>query len=105
MTTLHVVTISVEELEQRIEAAVRRAVGEREPADWIDQSEAAKLLGVARSSVPTMCQRDGLPHARVGRVYRFRRALIEAWLEERATRAGGHGPKHARTLRALRGGK
>lgn len=99
---VRIITITVDELEERIEAAVRRVVGASASVEWLDQDAVAMLLGVARSTVPTLCQRDGLPHTRIGRVYRFRRADVEAWLEERATEAGRHGRRHGATLRALR---
>jgi excisionase family DNA binding protein len=102
---MRVITITVDELRAEIAAAVREAIGEREtPAEWLDQGEVAKLIGVARSSVPTMCVRDGLPHSRIGRLYRFERVAIERWLADRSARPGGHGGKRGRTLRAIRGG-
>lgn len=102
---VRIITISADELEQRIEAAVRRVIGVAAPVEWLDQGEVAVLLGVARSSVPTLCQRDALPHTRIGRVYRFKKADVVAWLEQRATEPGRHGGKHGRTLRALKGGR
>lgn len=92
------VVVSPAELVQLIREGVRAELdaraGDREP-EWLDQTQAAAVLGVARSSIPTLCRRDGLPHTRLGRLYRFRREDLHRWL---ATRGGPH------TLRAIKGG-
>lgn len=94
------VILTPEQLAGLVREAVRAELGAlseaREP-EWLDQTQAAELLGVARSSIPTLCARDGLPHSRLGRLYRFRREDLDRWL---ATRAAGGG----RTLRAIDGG-
>lgn len=98
------VQLTADELRALVRDAVRveLAASKGAPDDWLDQDGAAALLGVKRSTIPTLCQRDALPHSRVGRLYRFRRSELETWLEERATKPHGHGPKHGRTLRAVR---
>lgn len=95
------VTLTRAELLDVVREAVREeAIARAE--EWIDADAVAKLLGVERSTVPTLVSRDKLPAARVGRVYRFKRAAVLAWLEDRATRSGGHAERHGATLRALK---
>lgn len=104
-SALRVVTITVEELEQLVEAAVRRALGSRSPSEWLSAEECAELLRCKRSAIPTLVSRDGLPASRVGRSYRFKRAEVEAWLVERSERPRGHARRHGERLLRIRGGR
>lgn len=105
MTALRIVTITVEELEQLVEAAVRRALaGGRSPPEWLSAEECADMLGCKRSAIPTLVSRDGLPASRVGRSYRFKRPDVERWLLERAERPRGHARRHGARLLRIRGG-
>lgn len=71
---------------------------------YLDAEELAKLLGVARSSIPQLVKREGLPTIRLGRLYRFRRNEVIEWLEARASRSGTHVTKHVSSLARLREG-
>lgn len=100
------VVLTREDLDALLVAAAEKgaklALEARGHADeWLDQTQAAELLGVARSSIPMLCRREALPHARLGRLYRFKRAELDAWLAARAT-SGTPGP---RTLRSIPGGR
>lgn len=74
----------------------------RRPAELVDSAEIARLLKIQPSSVPTLVKREGLPHARVGRHYRFRVADVIAWAEERMVRPGAHQKRHGAVVRELR---
>lgn len=102
---IRVVTISVEELERRIEDAVRRALEGAPRSEWLTPDQAAELLGVARSSLKVLVRRDGLPTHRAGRSYRFKRGEVETWLEGRASQPGGHSRRHGATLLRVRGSR
>lgn len=104
---VRIVTIPVDELQQLVRDAVRAELAEQRPAEdeWMDAEAVAKMLSVERTTVPTLCRRDGLPHYRPGRTYTFRRSEVLAWLQERSKRPGSHGGRHGRTLRAVRGGQ
>lgn len=87
-------SLTVEELEQLVERVVRRELEARGSApaandapEWLDARQAAQILGVHQRTVRRLVAR-GLPHLLVGKVYRFKREDVVAWLE-----AGGeNGP-------------
>lgn len=84
-----VIVVSPEQLEAMIERAVRRALDERQPAEeaeWLDVQGAAEILGVHRRTVAKLVAKKGLPAVRLGagKIYRFRRRDVEAWLESQA---------------------
>jgi excisionase family DNA binding protein len=93
------VTLTVEQLR----AIVREEVAAARPAEFVDSAEVARLLRVETSTVPTLVKRDGLPHHRIGRQYRFRVPEVVAWAEERAQRPGAHARKHMGVVRSIRG--
>lgn len=76
-------------------------LGATTPDEWIGADEVAKMLGVKRSTIPSLVSRERLPCYRPGKAYTFRRSEVEAWLLERVNRPGARprGP-----LRVLRGG-
>lgn len=84
------------------EEGAKRALDARGHADeWLDQTQAAEVLKCARSSIPLLVKRDGLPCSKLGRLYKFKRAELDAWLATRAS-SGTPGP---RTLRSIPGGR
>lgn len=74
-------------------------------SEYLDATTLAEMLGVARSTVPQLVKREGLPAVRLGRAYRFRRAEVVAWLEARASRSGTHVTRHVSSLARLRAGR
>lgn len=83
-----VIGIDVDELDRRIEAAVRKALGGLvQPSEWLDAKGAAALLGVHEKTVQRMARTQGLPSHQIGpRLYRYSRAELEAWVQKRKTR-------------------
>lgn len=83
------VVMSAEELEQRIEAAVSRAikgVAKASPVgDILTLEQCAQLLGVKPATVRYRCREKGLPHRRPKgtRIYTFVRADVEAWRDRK----------------------
>lgn len=100
--------ITKEELDALLVSAAERgaklALDARGHADeWLDQTQAAVVLKVARSSIPLLVKRDGLPCSRLGRIYKFKRAELDAWLAARSSAPpNASGP---RTLRSIPGGR
>lgn len=86
----------------QLRALVQEAVEASRPAELVDSEEVARMLKVKPSTVPTLVKREGLPHARVGRHYRFRVADVVAWAEERMVRPGAHQRRHGAVVRELR---
>lgn len=97
------VLITAAELDQLVRKAVRDelAQGSTTP-DYLTTEQVAELLGCVRESVSTYCTRDGLPCVRIGRIRRFRREDVLAWLEERSSKPRAHAGRHAKTLATVR---
>lgn len=91
MSARMVVQLSTEELAALVRAEVAAAleahaaanVANGPPSDWIDQDEAARILGVSREYVRRI---PGLPMSRVGRRLRFQRSALDQWLAKRPAR-------------------
>lgn len=81
-----VLSLTPEQLRTMIADAVRDALGDamRPASTWIDETEAANLLGYSVGYLPAAVRRYAIPHARAGRHYRFRRAELEEWLRDRS---------------------
>jgi len=93
---VRIVTVTVEELEKLVEAAVRRALAEGAAAttpiaaDWLDANDAAAFLGVNRRTITKLVAAGKLHGGRVGKLWRFRRVDVERLLETRdCSSAGG----------------
>lgn len=54
----------------------------------LDTPAVAEQLGVSVSAVRKMIHQRRIPFLKVGKLVRFRRSEIEAWLDERATGVG-----------------
>ena len=104
------VVLTKEDLDAMLVAAAERgaklALDARGHADeWLDQAQAAEVLGVKRSTIPLLVKRDGLPCSRLGRLYRFKRAELDVWLaRRRGEDAPAPGPG-SRRLRSIDGGR
>lgn len=94
--------LAASDVEALVERVVDRLLADRaETPEYLDAEQAAGLLGVSRRSLPQLVRRDGLPVHRVGRLYRFRRDAIVAWLEQRAEEPGAHAMRHRRRLASI----
>lgn len=95
---LRVVTVTVEELGELVEAAVRRAleatcVGagtsrtRSNAGEWLDTAGAAALLEVNRRTIIKLARTGKLRGSRdFGKLWQFRRADVETLLEKRDAR-------------------
>lgn len=101
------VVVAREELAAIVREAVRAELASAPAAasEYLDATTLAELLGVARSTVPQLVKREGLPTVRLGRAYRFRRTEVIAWLEARTSRSGTHTTRHVSSLARLRAGR
>lgn len=98
-----VVVVDLAELVAVVREAVRSELtATPEHAPYLDAAQLAELLGVARSTIPQLVKREGLPVIRLGRAYRFRRSEVVTWLEARASRSGTHVTRHLSSLARLR---
>jgi excisionase family DNA binding protein len=80
------VVVSRDDLREMIRDAVREALesGEHD-AEWLDAAGVAKLVKVHAGSVLRLVKTRGLPVHYVGRLARFNRAEVLAWMR--------HGPR------------
>jgi hypothetical protein len=82
-----VIHMTSDELEDRLEAAVARAMAAQAPkSDYLSRSGLARELDVSVATIARMMV-QGCPYVRVGDSPRFRIADVQSWLEER-----GKGP-------------
>lgn len=49
----------------------------------LDAHDVARLIGMRKDYVWSLCRDGEIPHVRFGRHLRFRRQAIEEWLRER----------------------
>ena len=94
MSDRPLVVLAADRLAELIESAVEKGIAAHEPnlrSEWIDSAAAAELLGVHRRTVIKLAARRALPSSRIGRLLRFRRADVEAFLagDGRANKRGG----------------
>lgn len=87
---VHVVTITVDQLREIVDDAVTQALDRQRHAgcdEWLDTDEAARLLRVHTRTVAKLAKSGALPATRVGRLWRFRRSDVEAYMSGGGTRA------------------
>ncbi|MCK7583464.1 MAG: helix-turn-helix domain-containing protein [Chromatiales bacterium] len=58
---------------------------------WLSVDDVAAYLGIRRGTVYKWAERLGLPARKVGRLLKFKRSEIDAWVERRAV---GEGRSH-----------
>ncbi len=80
-----IVVLTLEQLRTVVREEVAGALAKAGPAenesDILDREQAAKLIGVTTRTIPRLVKRDGLPTLRrVGKLWRFRRSEVMAWL-------------------------
>lgn len=68
---------------------------------WMSVDDIAAYLGIRRGTVYKWVERLGLPARKVGRLLKFRRAEVDAWVERRSAGAGKPEQGH-RLLEQLR---
>lgn len=61
--------------------------------DYLTTAEVAALLRVSKPTVIKAVSKQGLPAVRLGRVLRFARADVEAWIAKQ--KEAGHGGRAA----------
>lgn len=62
-----------------------RDAGIDAPAEWLGTADAAEFLRCSTKHLGLMARRGDIPSTRLGRVLRFRRSDLDAYLEERRT--------------------
>ncbi|MBI5623402.1 MAG: helix-turn-helix domain-containing protein [Elusimicrobia bacterium] len=53
------------------------------PPEVMDIKALAQYLGLGRSKIYALIRERKVPASRIGRQYRFSKALVDAWLKER----------------------
>lgn len=91
-----------------IRAIVREEIAQARPVepppDVLTREEVAAMLRVSPVMVTRYATRDGLRGSRIGALWRFRRADVLAWLDDRAAAKGAHVERIGAKLRAVKGG-
>ena len=88
---MSVVVIDPHEIRSMIATEIRAALAERAADavvvhDWLDAKGAATLLAVHPRTVAKLAKSGALPASRVGKLLRFRRADVVAFLDRNAGR-------------------
>lgn len=67
-----------------IRSAVAEALDsrEREAAEWLTTEEAARILRLHPKTLGRMARTHEIPATKIGNVYRYRRADVDAYLEK-----------------------
>lgn len=93
------------ELRDLVRMVVREELAShRNPASEVLTAEkVAAMLDVHVKTVAKLVTRDGLPAHRLGREYRFNRAEVLNWLQERSAKPGTHSARHHVTLKLAAG--
>ena len=100
-----VLVMSPDDIREIVRSVMREELANHQnPAREVLTAEhVAEMLEVHVRTVAKLVIRDGLPARRLGREYRFNRAEVLAWLEERSTRPSAHVEQRGATLRRIRG--
>ncbi len=61
---------------------------------WLSVDDIAAYLGIRRGTVYKWVERSGLPARKVGRLLKFRRSEVDAWVERRSAGAADHKEGH-----------
>src|SRR4030095_6324464 len=89
-----IVTLSISDLEQIVEAAVKRALENRRPAKLqCTTAEAADMLGVTESWLASKARAGEVPHRQMGHFRLFSLQDIEAIMAQSAVGNGSNGVK------------
>lgn len=75
------VTLTVGQLAELVEAAVRKATGTGALSDVMTREQVAEQLGLHANVVGRMVRERGLPAYRIGNGLRFLRAEVLGWLQ------------------------
>lgn len=75
------------------DAAVSRGVDV--PSPWLTQREAASYLKLAVGTIRNLTSAHALPFARRGRIVRYRRDALDAWLVKGTHRGRRRSPRTA----------
>jgi excisionase family DNA binding protein len=68
-------------MKRRRKAARKAFIGE--VPEVMDIKALAQYLGMGRSKIYGLIRQKKVPASRIGRQYRFSKALVDAWLKER----------------------
>jgi excisionase family DNA binding protein len=96
------VTLTSGELKRLVRDVVRSEMQAPAAPEYLSAEQVAEMVGCTVESIRTYCSRDGLPCVRIGKLRRFHRGDILAWLEERRSRPRSHKAKHVSALANVR---
>ena len=69
----------------------RRASASRDEEGWMSTNDVADHLGVHVDTVRHWANKEGMPHARFGKLLRFKRSEIDAWMRRGDSMRAGWG--------------
>lgn len=96
------VTLTIGGLKQLVREAVREELKTPVAPEYLSAEQVAELIGCGVESIRTYCTRDGLPCVRIGKLRRFQRADVLAWLEERRSQPRSHKSRHVAAMQNVR---
>jgi len=98
------VTLTQAQLRSLVREAVREELGKgaSAPPEYLSTDEVATLIGCTTVSIAKYCERDGMPCVRIGRMRRFLRDDVLAWLEERRSKPRAHKARHVQAIANVR---
>lgn len=96
------VTLTSGQLKQLVRDVVRAEMQAPAAPEYLSTEQVAEMIGCTVESIRTYCSRDDLPCVRIGKLRRFHRGDVLAWLEERRSRPRSHKAKHVSALANVR---
>ncbi|MFQ6003209.1 MAG: helix-turn-helix domain-containing protein [Candidatus Zixiibacteriota bacterium] len=63
----------------------------KEVKEVMDSGELAEYLGYTRRTIYKLIREEGLPATRIRGQFRFKKELVDRWLEERMSQQRGEG--------------
>lgn len=91
-----VIVTTPEELREIIREELRAMAPKKDEPEVLTRAQCAELLGVHERTVPALVETRGLPCAgRIGKLWRFRRSEVLAWLDSRRKAMKKAGPDSA----------
>jgi len=98
-----IVTLTRTQLKTLVREAVREELDRGHVhAEYLNAEDVARMLACTPESVAKYAKRDGLPHVRVGKLRRYLREDVLAWLEERRSQPRSHKARHVQAINNVR---
>ncbi|MFC1522436.1 helix-turn-helix domain-containing protein [Elusimicrobiota bacterium] len=74
--------VTPQEVKKR-KKSIKRPISSTSVPEVMDIKELSSYLGIGKSKIYAMVRDNKIPTSRIGRQYRFYKALIDKWLQDR----------------------